>query len=109
MAKDISCYLDFGPVGPRKRSLKSLLNMPLTVKSWKSMPGRYGTYAELAVSTTEGDFLVNAGREEILKQLDAIRTKKNELGETDMSFDCIPRRDGDKILLCPRYHLGASK
>ena len=121
MAKDISCYINFGPPAPTKRSLKSTLNIPMTVKSWEFKKSSWrrngedgdedengdakqrwkGLYAEMTVTMEGADFIVSTGVCEIMDELDEIFKAKQQNGEDDMSFDCVARRHNGKIKLYP--------
>lgn len=122
MAKDISCYINFGPPAPAKRSIKSTLNIPMTVKSWELKKSSWrrrgeddldedengdekqrwkGLYAELLVTLEGADFIVPTGITEIMDELDEIHRAKQAAGEDDMSFDCVARRHNGKIKLYP--------
>lgn len=98
---DISRYIDFGPDMPRGRSIKSIVNKAVTVTKWAVKNGRYGLYASMNVIVDEMEFIVNSDRRDIMRQLETIRKKQEEMGETGQAFDCIPRRNGDRIVLCP--------
>ena len=101
MADDISKYIDFGPPEPKKCSVKSIVNKRVTIRSWQMRNGRFGVYAEMSITTDEGDFTCNVGRQRTLEQLKLVEQKKSEIGESDMSFDCIPRRNGNDIIFMP--------
>lgn len=88
MAKDISCYIGFGPPERRKRSMKSTLNIPMTVLSWELKKSSWrrkgeddedldddgrtrwkGLYAEMVVNLEGADFTVCTGAIEIMDEL----------------------------------------
>lgn len=105
MPKDISEYLNFDTVdGYPFRSINSILNIPLSVERWefltsgfKDCPreGKYaGMFVRLYCVIDNAKFFTNTGSGIIMEQLDGIKAKKAENGETDMSFDCVIKRCG---------------
>lgn len=120
MAKDISCYIGFGPPERRKRSMKSTLNIPMTVLSWELKKSSWrrkgeddedldddgrtrwkGLYAEMVVNLEGADFTVCTGIVEIMDELDEVFRAKQRMGEEDMSFGCVARRHNGRIRLYP--------
>lgn len=102
---DISDYIDVDG-GLESRSIQSLIGTPLTVLSWQFRPSTYrdgspaGQYAAMEVSVNGRRYAVNTGSQIVMGQLEAVAKAKEQRGEADMGFTCIPRHAGKGVKLC---------
>ena len=106
--KDISEYLSFDETGGiPKRSIKSIVNLPVVVRRWKLMESKFrdgnpsGRFVQMQVEVDGQSFLVNTGSEIIMEQLDAVARTKSERGESEQGFTCVVRRFGRGVKLFP--------
>lgn len=101
---DISDYIDVE--GGERRSIQSLIGTPIAVLGWKFLPSTYrdgnpaGQYALLEVSVNGVRYEVNTGSAIVMGQLEAVAKAKEQRGESDMGFTCIPRHAGKGVKLC---------
>lgn len=111
MSKDISQYINFsdssnGLTAP-KRSLKSLINVPITVISWELRESHFADrspqdmYACIVIETSSGRYKVNTSNPTVMAELDQIQQAKANALEQDMSFTCTVKRHGEGLRLCP--------